>query len=102
MSAQLSSGTASALRSSTLAGSYLGSQTSESLTGGVSGHEALPVFSAADESYMLNGIVSQVGISRGDYEQLLQSYDEGHIFTAQRLPARKRSFQFRSQRSFNL
>ena len=51
---------------------------------------------------MLNGIVSQVPIGRIDYDELLKSYKSGELFTATRLPARKRTFQFRSQLSFNL
>ena len=51
---------------------------------------------------MLNGIVSQRPIDEPDYNELLRSYRSGHIFTATRLPARKRTFQFRSQLSFNL
>ena len=45
-----------------------------------------------NESYMLNGIVSQVPISRRDYEELISRYESGHLFTATRLPARKRTF----------
>ena len=85
-------------RSNLAGSSYMGSQASESQAS----EQSLPHYSPTDESYMLNGIVSQVPIDRSDYDQLLQSYARGHLFTATRLPARKRTFQFRSQLSFNL
>ena len=51
---------------------------------------------------MLNGIVSQVPLSQAAYDSQLASYQRGHLFTATRLPARKRTFQFKVQLSFNL
>ena len=51
---------------------------------------------------MLNGIVTQRPIEENNYLELLSTYQQGHLFTATRLPARKRTFQFRSQLSFNL
>ena len=72
------------------ASSYLGSQTSASES--ATNQEQLPQLSPKSESYLLNGIVRSVEVNRQDYENLVSSYKRGHLFTATRLPARKRTF----------
>jgi len=61
----------------------------------------LPVISPQLESYMLNGIIKQVEVTSEAFWKLIQTYKAGHVFSAVRLPARKKTFQLRSQLAFN-
>lgn len=57
-----------------------------------------------EECYLLNGLINSIELSQETYEFLTSARPESqvsYVFTAVRLPARKKNFNIQSQRSFN-
>ena len=67
----------------------------DAISGATSSHTSqsnLPIISPSAESYLLNGIIKQVEVTSEAFWKLIQTYKAGHVFSAVRLPARKKTF----------
>ena len=61
----------------------------------------LPMIPPNKESYLLNGIVNHIELKQSEHLRLVSQYQQGHFFTATRLPTRKLNFRIQDQIGFN-